>query len=118
METNDQQAQQPQQAQPTQTQTVLEPEVMDDRFVPPHSSPNPNRAAKDYPIVTFSESGRLPALHASHRERMGSLAGRMADAMATVEENTEEMVKAAEMMAKESKRRRDEFVKQLKESGM
>ena len=49
---------------------------------------------------------------------MGSFAGRLADAMASVEENTEEMVKMAEMMAKEAKKRRDAFARQLKESGM
>jgi hypothetical protein len=92
------------------TTPVLEPEIMDDSFIP--------KPRADYPVITFTESGRLPALHTNHRERMGSFAGRLADAMASVEENTEEMVKLAEMMAKEAKKRRDEFAKQLRESGM
>lgn len=120
------------------TSQILEPEVMD-KVNDANNIPNANSAGVnsansadddilgppkrqnkglDGPIVTFSATGRLPAMHANHREKMSSYAGRLADAMTEVEENTHGMVEMAEMMAKESRKRKEAFEKQLKESGM
>jgi hypothetical protein len=96
---------------------IVDPDVLGPEEETPEGIETANGQQLESAIITFTQAGTLPARYTQLRDNNRSFTGRISEAFDEIEENNKAIAEMAELMARETKKRREEMERLLTKTG-